>query len=98
VLVRDVVGQFEFVEGHYFLHPLFARGRRVWMDVHSLGHFGVSLTSHHPTTETRERKHGKFPNDYHHQVTTKMKSLLFFLSPALQKQIFQRCSFVKFPI
>jgi hypothetical protein len=69
VLVGDVVGQLEFVEGYYFLHPLFARGRRVWMDVHSLGHFGVSLASHHPTTITRERKHGKFPNDYHRQVT-----------------------------
>lgn len=50
VLVRDVVGQFQFVEGNDFLHPLLARCWTVGMNVHSLGHFGIGFAGHHPTT------------------------------------------------
>lgn len=52
VLVRDVVGQFQFMEGNDFLHPLLARCWTVGMDVHSLGHFGIGFAGHHPTTTT----------------------------------------------
>ena len=48
VLVRDVVGQFEFVEGDDFLHPLLARRRTVRMDVHPLRHLGIRFAGHHP--------------------------------------------------
>lgn len=36
------------MEGDYFLHPLFTRGWTVGMDIHSLGHFRVRFTGHHP--------------------------------------------------
>ena len=49
VFVRDVVCQLELVEADHLLHPLLSRGRAVWMDVHALGHLGVSLACHHPS-------------------------------------------------
>jgi len=48
VLVGDVVGKFEFVERHGFVHPMFAGGWRVGMYVHSLGHLRVRLAGDHP--------------------------------------------------
>ena len=48
MLVGDIVGQLEFVEGDNFLHPLFACRRRVWMNVHPFRHFRVGLPSNHP--------------------------------------------------
>lgn len=53
MLVADIVGELQFMEGHYFLHPLFACGWRVRMDVHSLWHFGVRLSRHHPPTSIK---------------------------------------------
>ena len=48
MLVGDVVGEFELVERDRFAHPLFAGGRRVRVDVHSLGHLGVGLAGDQP--------------------------------------------------
>ncbi len=48
VLVRDVVGELELVEGDDLLHPLLAGGRAVRVDVHALGHLRVRLACHHP--------------------------------------------------
>lgn len=48
VLVRDVVSELQFVKGDDFGHPLFAGGRAVRVDVHSLWHFRVSLAGYHP--------------------------------------------------
>lgn len=48
VLVRDVVGQFEFMESNRLGHPLLASGRAVRVDVHPLGHLRVGLACHHP--------------------------------------------------
>lgn len=48
MLVRDVVGEFELMKGHYFLHPLLPRRRRVRVDVHPLGHLRVRLPRNHP--------------------------------------------------
>lgn len=45
------------MERHYFLHPLFACGWRIRMDVHSLWHFGVRFTRHHPPT-ARHKEQG----------------------------------------
>lgn len=49
MLVRDVVGEFQFVKRHNFLHPLFACAGGVWMDVHPLGHLRVRLSRYHPS-------------------------------------------------
>ena len=48
MLVRDVVGQLELVEGDDLLHPLLAGGRAVRVDVHALRHLRVRLACHHP--------------------------------------------------
>ena len=56
VLVRDVVGELELVEGDDLLHPLLAGGRAVRVDVHTLGHLRVSLACHHPPARKREKK------------------------------------------
>ena len=53
MLVRDVVGQLELVEGDNLLHPLLTRGRAVRVDVHPLGHLRVRLPSHNPPTEKK---------------------------------------------
>ena len=50
VLVRDVVGQLQLVEGDDLLHPLLPGRRAVRVDVHSLRHLRVSLASYHPST------------------------------------------------
>ena len=51
MLVGDVVGQLELVEGDHLLHPLLPGGRAVWVDVHSLWHLGVRLPGNDPPTE-----------------------------------------------
>ena len=48
ILVRNVVGQLEFVETDHLLHPLLPCTRRVWMDVAPAGHLRVCLTGHRP--------------------------------------------------
>ena len=48
VLVRDVVGQLEFMESNRLGHPLLAGGRAVRVDIHPLGHLRVGLARHHP--------------------------------------------------
>ena len=53
MLVRQVVGQLELVEGDDLLHPLLAGGRAVGVDVHPLGHLGVRLAGHDPPTEKK---------------------------------------------
>ena len=49
MFVRDIIGEFELVEGHYFGHPLFPGGGGVRVDVHSLRHLRVRLPRHHPS-------------------------------------------------
>ena len=51
VLVGDVVGQLELVEGDHLLHPLLPGGRTVGVDVHPLWHLGVRLPGNDPPTE-----------------------------------------------
>lgn len=48
MFIRDVVGQFEFMESNRLGHPLLASGRAVRVDVHPLGHLRVGLACHHP--------------------------------------------------
>lgn len=49
MFIRDVVGQFEFMESNRLGHPLLAGGRAVRVDIHPLGHLRVGLARHHPT-------------------------------------------------
>ena len=56
MLVRDVVGEFEFVEGDNFLHPGLAGGGTVRVDVHSLRHLRIRLPGHYPPARNRERE------------------------------------------
>ena len=51
MFVGYVVGEFEFVEGDNFLHPLFPSCGTVGMNVHPLGHLRVSLARHDPSAE-----------------------------------------------
>ena len=48
MLVGDVVGELELVEGDDLLHPLLPRRRAVRVDVHALRHLRVGLARHHP--------------------------------------------------
>ena len=57
MLIRDVVGEFEFVERDNFLHPGLASGGTVRVDVHSLRHLRVRLPGHHPPAGTKKEKH-----------------------------------------
>ena len=52
MLVGDVVGELELVEGDDLLHPLLPRGRAVRVDVHALRHLRVGLARHHPPAAT----------------------------------------------
>ena len=56
MLVRDVVGELELVEGDDLLHPLLAGGRAVRVDVHALWHLRVRLASHYPTAKKRKNQ------------------------------------------
>ena len=49
VFVGYVVGEFEFVEGDNFLHPLFSSCGTVGVNVHPLGHLRVRLARHDPS-------------------------------------------------
>ena len=48
VFVGYVVGEFQFVKGDNFLHPLFSSGGAVGVNVHPLGHLRVRLPRHNP--------------------------------------------------
>lgn len=48
VVVQQVVGEFEFIEGDNLLHPLGAFGRRVRVIVDSARRGGVSFTGNQP--------------------------------------------------
>ena len=48
MLVREVVGELELVEGDNLLHPLLPAGRTVRVDVHPLWHLRVSLPRYDP--------------------------------------------------
>ena len=50
LLIRDIVGEFKLVKRYSFVHPLFACGRAVRMDVHTFGHLRVGLAGHNPLT------------------------------------------------
>lgn len=49
MLVRDIVGQLEFMKSNRLCHPLLSRSRTVRVNIHSLGHLGVGLPRYHPT-------------------------------------------------
>lgn len=48
VIVQQVVGQFELIEGDDLLHPLRPFGRGVRVVVHPAGRGGVGLAGHQP--------------------------------------------------
>ena len=78
IVVHDVVGQFEFVEGHDLLRPLPATARRVGVHVDAAGHVRVSLAGHDPTGAV-ERVAVAFVVDrhkvhHHHVVGEKVKA------------------------
>ena len=50
MFVADVVGELQFVKRDDFLHPLFAGGWAVGMDVHAFWHFRISFPGDHPST------------------------------------------------
>ena len=55
MLVGEVVGELELVEGDDLLHPLLPGGGTVRVDVHPLGHLRVRLPRHHPFAADKER-------------------------------------------
>ena len=78
IVVHDVVGQFEFVEGHDLLGPLSATARGVGVHVDAAGHVRVSLAGHDPTGAV-ERVAVAFVVDrhkvhHHHVVGEKVKA------------------------
>lgn len=48
VVIQQVVGELEGVEGHGLLHPLGSTGRRVWVEVHPAGGYDISSSCHQP--------------------------------------------------
>ena len=48
IVVHDVIGQLEFVEGHDLFRPLTTAARRVGVHVDTAGHLRVSLAGHDP--------------------------------------------------
>lgn len=59
VVVQQVVGEFEFIEGDDLLHPLGAFGRRVRVVVHPARRGGVSFTGHQPRRAVEGIPEGK---------------------------------------
>ena len=49
MLVGDIIGELELVEGDRFVHPLLASAGRVRVDVEAFGHLRVCLASHQPS-------------------------------------------------
>ena len=56
MLVREVIGELELVEGDNLLHPLLPTGRTVRVDVHPLRHLGVRLPCHDPPTKIKSHE------------------------------------------
>ena len=50
MLVRQVVGELQLVEGDHLLHPLLSSCGAVRVDVHPLRHLRVGLPCHDPST------------------------------------------------
>ena len=48
MLVADVVGQLELVEGDHLLHPLLAGSGAVRVDIHAFRHLRICLPGYHP--------------------------------------------------
>ena len=48
MLIRNIIGEFEFMESDGLAHPLLPFGRAVWVDVHALWHLRVGLPGHRP--------------------------------------------------
>lgn len=48
VVVQQVVGELERVEGDSLLHPLGSTGRRVWVEVHPAWRCNVCSPCHQP--------------------------------------------------
>lgn len=49
IFVQLIVGEFQFVKGHYLFHPIGAGSRWVGMHVDPGRGDGIRLASHHPT-------------------------------------------------
>ena len=62
MLVGDVVGELELVEGDDFLHPLLSGRGAVRVDVHPLRHLWVGLAGNHPSAEGRRERENVRPS------------------------------------
>ena len=60
VFIRNVIGQFEFMKGDYFRHPLFASSWRIGMNVHAFGHFWISLRDERTCVFARRSGQGTY--------------------------------------
>ena len=60
MLVGDVVGEFQLVEGDDLLHPLLAGRGAVRMDVHPLWHFRIRFTRYHPSAAEKKKEDAGF--------------------------------------
>lgn len=47
-LIRNIIGEFEFMKSNGLAHPMISFGRAVRVDVHALWHLRVSFSTHHP--------------------------------------------------
>ena len=78
MLVGDVVGELELVEGDDLLHPLLPRRRAVRVDVHALRHLRVGLAGNHPSAEG-EKMSVRQPRDGYYYALSNQSRLLFRL-------------------
>lgn len=48
LLIKLVIGQFDFIEGYYLSHPIFTKSGRIRVNVHAAWHWRVSISRHYP--------------------------------------------------
>ncbi|TNN76352.1 hypothetical protein EYF80_013431 [Liparis tanakae] len=82
VVVQQVVGEFEFIEGDDLLHPLGAFGRRVRVVVHPARRGGVSFTGHQPRRAMEGIPEGK-ASPLDSRCTLMLATLGFFFTMVL---------------
>ena len=48
LLIKLIIGQFDFVEGYYLSHPILTKSGRIGVNVHAAWHRRVCISRHYP--------------------------------------------------
>lgn len=85
VVIQEIVGEFEPIEGDCLLHPLGPSRRGVWVEVHPARGWSIATTCHHPSgavegVSTVHRRHKEVRKRYTHIYSSQLEQLSKMLS------------------